>query len=102
MFINPVHNQGERTIQDVYPKVGWGGGRIIFSLPSVRLPLLSLPKLLGQRSLGLITTSEHPFDQGEIWFLSLFLLEWGGVSESVYHLIATWLLQFESQGLDDL
>ena len=99
-------SRGEGYIVCVPPK----GGKSYFLCPlSLFMPsvwflfLPALPKLLGQRSLGsLVVTSEHPFDHREIWLLSLFLLQWGRISESVYLLIATWLLQFESQGPDDL
>ena len=98
-------SRGEGYIVCVHSK---GGKSYFLCLLSFFMPstwflfLPTLPKLLGQRLLCVITSSEHPFDHREIWLQSLFLLEWGRISESVYLLIATWLLQFESQGPDDL
>lgn len=98
-------SRGEGYIVCVPPK---GGKSYFLCLLSLFMPstwflfLTTLPKLLDQRPLGFITSSEHPFDHREIRLQSLFLLEWGRISESVYLLIATWLLQFESQGPDDL
>lgn len=96
-IINCIHSQGEGYIVCT-PQ----GREIIFSLPTLFLfNLVSFPsnpsKLLGQRLLC-ITSSEHPFDHRNM-ALVLFLLEWGRISESVYLLIATWLLSLKAKGL---
>lgn len=70
-------------------KLGWQGAVQLLSIPAVlgALSTLLLPKIKTNQSKKTRNTADHPWKQGKVWLLALFM----GMQSLIFYVLVAWL-----------